>query len=338
VYDASIVLQDALGRRTTNQWTFDTFSDAYLASSAVKVIEAEDYNHDGGVFTNDPVASGYANYNPLTAVGTPINVYVGDIAYAEQIGNNANGGSPPTIFDYYDYDTSGNSQANMYRAFDGVGTQQGNFASWVSADNTQYHYSQTYDTQRSKYSVLDPTLQEYIVMKTEGGEWLNYTRIFDGSKSYNAYLRAGCGLAQPVRLDLVGGTTNTLGWFNVPSTFFPNLYRYVPLTTTNGGLAVVNLTDTNTLRLTMDSLRNSGSRDGLSLNYMVFVPAAPQVYSSTQVKGPYTPEVNVIADTGNNRLSIPQSGTTKFYRVSSTSQVTITGISTSGGKVVLTYQ
>ena len=39
-----IVLQDALGRRTTNQWTFDTFTDAYLASSAVKAIEAEDYD------------------------------------------------------------------------------------------------------------------------------------------------------------------------------------------------------------------------------------------------------------------------------------------------------
>ena len=53
VYDASIVLQDALGRRTTNQWTFDTFSDAYLASSAVKVIEAEDYDFRG-VFIDDP--------------------------------------------------------------------------------------------------------------------------------------------------------------------------------------------------------------------------------------------------------------------------------------------
>jgi hypothetical protein len=181
------------------------------------------------------------------------------------------------------------------------------------------------------------------VMKTEGGEWLNYTRIFDGSKKYNAYLRVGCGLAQPVRLDQIigvdpSGTTNTLGWFNVPSTFFPDLKRYVPLTTTNGALAVVNLTDTNTVRLTMDSPRNNNTRDGLSMNYMVFVPTVPQVYSSAQVNGPYTLEVNMIADTGNKRLSIPQSGTTRFYRVSWTSQVTISGVSTSGGKVVLTYQ
>jgi hypothetical protein len=183
-------------------------------------------------------------------------------------------------------------------------------------------------------------------MKTEGGEWLNYTRIFDGSKNYNVYLRAGCGLEQPVRLDLiVGGVngntptgTNTLGWFDVPSTFFDQLYRYVPLTTTNGALAVVNLSQTNMVRLTMDSPQNSNTRNGLSMNYMVLVPAVPQVYSSTQVKGPYTPELNMIADTGNKRLSVPQSGTTRFYRIYWTSQVKITGISASGGKVVLTYQ
>jgi hypothetical protein len=272
------------------------------------------------------------------ATGTIING--GGVGYVDQQGLNANGGSPPV--DFFDWDTGAQAQENMYRHADPVGTQQGNWGSWVSADNTLYHYSQTYDTQRSKYSSLNPTLQEYVVMKTEGGEWLNYTRVFNGT-NYNAYLRVGCGLAQAVRLDqIIGedptGTTNTLGWFNVPSTFFPNLYRYVPLTTTSGALAVINLTNQNLVRLTIAGTRDNSTRDGLSLNYMALVPAVPQVYSSTQVKGPYTPEVNMIADTGNNRLSIPQSDTTKFYRVSWTSQVTITGISASGGKVVLTYQ
>ena len=31
VYDASIILQDSYNRWTTNSWTFDTFSDTYLA-------------------------------------------------------------------------------------------------------------------------------------------------------------------------------------------------------------------------------------------------------------------------------------------------------------------
>jgi hypothetical protein len=336
VYDASIVLQDALGRRTTNRWTFDTFSDAYLASSAVKVIEVEDYDYAGGKFTNDPVVSGYANYDPQTGAGTAINAYT-DSSYLDQQGINASSGTPP--FDFFDRDSSPNSQANMFRAYDGVGTQQGTYGYWVvPGPNTNYVYSWSFDTQRSEYSSVDPTFQEYVVMRTEGGEWLNYTRIFDGSKSYNVYLRAAAGLAQPVRLDQIVGTTNTLGWFNVPSTGFDWLYRYIPLTTANGGLAVVNLSQTNILRLTIDSPQNDATKFGLAVNYMVFVPAVPQVYSSAQVNGPYTLEANMIADTGNKRLSIPQSGSTKFYRVSSTSQVTITGISASGGNVVLTYQ
>ena len=42
VYDASIILQDSYGRRTTNVWTFDTFTDAYLAQYGN--IECEDYD------------------------------------------------------------------------------------------------------------------------------------------------------------------------------------------------------------------------------------------------------------------------------------------------------
>ena len=98
VYDASIVLQDAVGRRTTNQWTFDTFSDAYLASSAVKTIEAEDYNYSDGQFVDDPPASGYSDYDPQTAFGNRINYGSG---YVDQIGNNAKSGG----LDFFDYDS-----------------------------------------------------------------------------------------------------------------------------------------------------------------------------------------------------------------------------------------
>jgi hypothetical protein len=333
-YDASIVLQNALGQRTTNQFTFDTYSDAYLASSAVKVIEAEDYDYFSGTYIDDPQASGWINFDPVTdSGGSQVNAENGYVGWSGTAGS-----------DYFDYDSSGGAPYTAYRRGDGVGTMQGNYASWLSVNNyPNLHYSQNYETQRSKYSSLDLALQEFVVMKTEGGEWLNYTRIFDGSKSYNAYLRAACGLAQPVRLDqIVGGQTptgtNTLGWFNVPSTLFNELYRYTPLVTTNGALAIVNLNGQNMVRLVIDSPQNEATTSGLSMNYMVLVPAVPQVYSSTLVKGPYTPEVNVIADTGNKRLSVPQSTATKFYRVSWTSQVTITAISASGGKVVLTYQ
>jgi hypothetical protein len=61
VYDASIILQDSYNRRTTNVWTFDTFSEAYLASTACKNIECEDYDIMGGGSFAFPVpASGFS--------------------------------------------------------------------------------------------------------------------------------------------------------------------------------------------------------------------------------------------------------------------------------------
>jgi hypothetical protein len=343
VYNARIVLEDALGRRTTNEWTFDTFTDAYLASSAVKVIEAEDYDFNNGQFIDDPPASGYFNYDPANATGSMVNY---DTGYVDHQGVNANpaaGGSPP--FDFFDYDSQPHQYEEAYRHSDSVGTQQGNFYLWLGADAAAtLIYGQSYETQRSKYSSVNPTLQEYSVERTEGGEWLNYTRVFSGDMSYNAYLRAAGGLAQPVRLDQIapGPVTNTLGWFNVPSTFYVNNYCYTPLVTTNGALAVVNLSGTNTVRLTMDSLRNNASKQGLAMNYMVFVPAAPQLppqlYSSATADGSYTPEPNALLDAGKKQFSIPQQGDMRFYRIGWNTQVSIDGISLTGGNVVLSYQ
>lgn len=337
VYDGRIVLQDALGRQTTDEWTFDTFSDSYLASSAAKVIEAEDYDFNtdgvnGGLFINDPPASGYANYDPVTDSGTIINSVVG---YVDQVGTL--GG-----VDFFDRDGGLNSGYYQYRHNDSVGTQRGIYAAVAYSDNSfdTIFYSQSYDTQRSKYSSLNPTLQEYTVGRTEGGEWLNYTRVFDGGKIYNAYLRAAGGLAQPVRLDQIaaGPATNLLGRFNVPSTFYNHNFRYIPLVTANGDLALVNLSGTTTVRLTMDSPQNEATRYGVALNYMVLVPATPQLYSSATVNGTYTPELNVLVNTGNKKITVPQSGARRFYRIGWTTQVQITKVTVTGGNVVLTYQ
>ncbi len=71
VYNARIELQDVTGRHVTNSFTFDTFSDAYLASAAVKTIECEDYDYtDGtndGLFIDNPLPSG------LTTNGIAVN-------------------------------------------------------------------------------------------------------------------------------------------------------------------------------------------------------------------------------------------------------------------------
>jgi hypothetical protein len=82
----------------------------------------------------------------------------------------------------------------------------------------------------------------------------------------------------------------------------------------------------------------NGVKQGLWLNYLALVPAVPQVYSSAQVNGTYTPEVNMLVDTGNKRLTVPQSTSARFYRIGWKSQLQITGISLTGGNVVLSYQ
>ncbi len=335
-YRASIVLRDGLGRSTTNEWSFDTFSDAYLASSAVKVIEAEDYDFGGGQFIDDPPASGYSDYDPLSDNGTVVNAGLG---YVDLSGQNDRTAPPG---DFFSLDGGAHGTECMYRHGDAIGTQQGNFGIFVAADYTQgtgVSYGQSYETQRSKYASLDASLQEYIVERLQGSEWLNYTRIFNGG-AYNVYLRAAAGLAQPVRLDQVtlDSVTNFLGTFDVPSTFYNHNYTYVPLLATNGSLAVVNLSGTNTVRLTLDSLPNNATQNGISLNYLVLVPSVPQVYSSATLAGPFLPETEVLVDTAQQKLTIPRSGATRFYRIAWSRSVRISSPVITGANVVLGYQ
>ena len=337
VYDARIELQDVIGRRTTNIFTFDTFSDAYLASAGAKNIECEDYDYSGGQFIpTDPVPpSGYATND--TSFSNPFNG--NGVGYLDLVGTAG--------LDFFDYDsTPSRSYERQFRYYDPVGTQQGDLADVVESSTGSSFSSlanllaeQSYDTQRSKYSNLDPGLQEYNVRRVEGGEWLNYTRVFSGSNFYNVYLRVACGLAQPVRLDRIGSgpTTNFLGSFNIPSTFFLNNYRYVPLLDSNGKLAVINLSGTNILRLTMDSPQSDGTKQGLAMNYMAFVPAL-LLESASQVAGPYTIETNASVEPGTRRITVPVNGSARFYRCRWDHVVRITAVSVVGGSVLFNYQ
>ena len=274
---------------------------------------------------DSPVASGYK-----PDLSDQYNLF--PVGYAEAIG--------VAGVDFFDRDVNSHSPENQYRSWDGVGTQQGNQGLFVYADSAMgVIYSQSYDTQRKRFSNVNSSLQDYIVERCEGGEWLNYTRIFKGTNSYNAYLRSAAGLAQPVRLDTIGpgNVTNILGRFNVASSFYLNNYTYTPLLLTNGSRALIQLDGTNTLRLTLDSIQSEGFRSGLSMNYIVLIPAVPQVMSSSQVNGSYTPEANVLVDAGARRITVPQGGSTRFYRVVWNRQVSITGISLNGGNAVLSY-
>ncbi|NOS70936.1 MAG: hypothetical protein HOP33_13520 [Verrucomicrobia bacterium] len=327
VYEAHIELQDALGRKTTNRWTFDTFSDAYLASAHAKNIECEDFDFDGGHFIDDPLPSGYAT-NDITH-SSPING--SGVGYLDLDGTAG--------VDFFDYDGSPKTDEHDFRFFDSVGTQLGIIAGYYSDGNDPVitPFKHVFDTQRQKYLNADPALLDYVVERTEGGEWLNYTRIFTNSSYYNVYLRYNSGLDQPLVLGVLP-STNNLGMFIVKgSCTLGNNYRYAPLLDVTGKLAVLSLSGTNTIRLTMAAPQSNITKHTTALNYMAFVPAL-LVESAAQVNGPYTIEPSAIVEPGSRHVTLAAVGNTRFYRLRWDHAVSIKSINLVGGNVELTYQ
>jgi hypothetical protein len=342
VYDARIELQDALGRKTTNTWTFDTFSDAYLAGSAAKNIEAEDWDFSAGQFIDDPPVSGYVSNN----TSYPVNLGAG---YLDKPGT-AN-------IDFQYFDPVIAAPERDFRYSDPVATQQGNFGggnsegldliSTIDGDPndpfTPYFPVRFYEVQRKRYYDATNThnLQEYIVRHTEANgldEWLNYTRTFTNSSYYNVYLRHACGSPQHVLLDQVAGLlTTNLGTFTMPSYTTLLNYRYVPLLHDSGRLAVVNLSGANTLRLTVPLPYSNAKRYNLAMNYLAFVPAL-LVESANAVNGPYQLESNAVVEPGTRHISVPANGSTRFYRLRWDRQATIKSAKLAAGNVELTYE
>src|SRR5262245_16946534 len=331
VYDARIVLADFSGRTSTNEWTFDTFSQAFFSSGNVKVIEAEDYNYESGKFQNDPPPSGFDN-NGGQVRGNGAG-YLGLI------------GTPDV--DYFDRSTAvGSGVTPDYRGSDNVGTARGASGQGNTAEIAGVDVN---DTRRQKY--VPDNLEEYEVRRTEGGEWLNYTRNF-ASGNYDAYLRIACRAAQTVNLDRVtsdpstsGQTTAPLGIFQIPSTTMLGLYRYVRITDASGKAAAVNLSGTNTLRLTVGGPVTNVTQYTMYLNYLLFVPvpqAGDVLQSAPAVSGPYADDASANHNESTRTFTVPASGSMRFYRIRRTGDffadtIRITGVNVVGANVVITY-
>jgi len=337
LYEARIELEDVLGWKTTNAWTFDTFTDAYLASSRAKNIECEDYDFGDGVndglFIDNPPPSGYATND--TNHDTPFNG--SGVGYLDLDGSNAKLGG----VDYYDYDNSLGNVDLDFRFFDTVGTQLGTITGYYSDGNdpSLTPFKRSFDTQRQKYFNVNSNLFDYVVERTEGGEWLNYTRVFTNASFYNVYLRYNSGLAQPLSLDRIGAgpTTNNLGTFAVQGSSALGNYRYAPMLDDSGRLAVVNLAGTNTLRLTMSAPQSNITKHSTGLNYLAFVPALV-VESAAQAGGPYTIETTAVIEPVTRRITVPTGGSARFYRLGWDHAASITSVKLVGGNVELTYQ
>jgi hypothetical protein len=309
IYSAQIEVEDVSGtRKSTNTFWFDTFSDAYLSSAAVKTIEAEEYNFNGGEFQADPIP-----VSGLATDGTPVNG--GGVGYWELTG------VPDVDFDDA-RDFPEGTWSQEFRSGDAVGLSAGMYPEINDLDETSAEPVRRSDRVRAKYA--SSNLLEYVVHRTEPGEWLNYTRVFGGGP-YRPYLRVASFGATDVELHRVTSdpkapdqTTTKLGTFKVPNLFTRYNYRNIPLVNDAGAPVAVELSGTNTLRLQMAGTAGQDVRK-IAMNYLLLVPQAVvafiEVESAPAVTGPYALDTTATSAPGANGFSIPLPPGNRFYRL-----------------------
>ncbi len=329
LYSAEIVVTDVAGTRTsTNTFWFDTFSDPFLLSSTVKIIEAEEYNYNGGGYQLDPI--------PVS--GTDTN---GFLVNGNGVGYFGEAGTPG--IDFSNHNTSVDSHFSDFRPTDVVRTLSGGLVGITDANHITV-YDPGCDYVRSPHAVSN--LLEYVVTQTEPGEWLDYTRSFS-SAQYAIYLRYSSFGATSNELDLVtsdptqpGQTATKLGTFRIPNNIRWANYLYSQLVDDAGAPVLVKLAGTNTLRLQISGTAGEDNRKTM-LNYLMLVqapaPAQPSVQSASSPAGPFVQESSASIDAVNRTITLPAGGTARFYRLASAVPLTIKTISDSGATVTLAY-
>jgi hypothetical protein len=324
LYSAEIVVSDLTGTRsTTNTFWFDTFSDAYLLSPGVKVIEAEEYSYNGGSYQLDPIRVSGMDTNGQQVNGSGVGYY--DLVGTAGI-------------DYLNHNATPDPSFSDFRTLDPVRTKSGGLLGIQDA-NYATGSDPGSDTIRSQHGASK--LLEYVVCRTEPGEWLDYTRSF-GAAFYAVYLRYSSFGATSNELYLVTSdpkqtnqTTVKLGTFAIPNNMrYPN-YLYTPLVDDAGAPTLVTLSGTSTLRLQMAGIPGEDNRKTM-LNYLMLVQSPVEVVSSGAVGGPYTPEPGATVNVANRTVSVPISGDARFYRLNSTVPASIKSISISGNTLRLT--
>lgn len=333
IYSAQIEVEDISGvQKSTNTFWFDTFSEAYLRFPPVRIIEAEDYNYNGG--------EAYGSY-PVPVSGIDTNgsgVNGGGIGYWEQAGL-------PEV-DYHDARTGPEATwASEYRSLDSVGLSAGMFPEISDLNETSEAPIRRSDFVRAQYA--SSNLLEYVVHRTEPGEWLNYTRTFD-PRAYTLFLRAASFGASEVELHEVTSdpkvenqTTVKRGTFRIPNMLTRYNYRYLPLVDDQGNAVALNLSRSHTFRLLMAGTPGQDARK-LALNYLLFLPqpdlAALQVRSAVSVTGPYTADPTATIDAAAGRITIPRITAIKYYILYGGISYRITSTQVSGNTVTLQFQ
>jgi len=285
-YAARIELQDTTGTlKSTNTFWFDTFSDAYVAT--LKTVEAEDYNYSNGLYQLDPIPVSGLDMTEAVVNGNGVGYY--GLFGTQEVDYHKPGGS--YHWEFSEYRTDGGAPPD---AVDRVQITQGSGTARISAnrdeagdilDDTHVLLAgRIYDTQRAKYAAKN--MQEYQVRLTSPGDWMNYTRVFQPT-NYHVYLRCGSFGPTTVFLDRVTSdpkatnqTTARLGTFNVGNHIMRLNYTYEPLMA-GASPAVLTLSDTNTLRLTLGGTVTKEERL-ISMDYLMFEPTSdsPTVFDN----------------------------------------------------------
>ena len=260
VYTAVVNVTNTAGLTFTYSVSFDTFSQNSF------MIEAEDFDFNGGQFIDNSIPTGaYVN-----------NTYP---AYAYSAGNS------------YFY----NPAASGTEAIDGVDLTTVGPGNTPDAGETEiYRPNADAGTQvatdflRGKFYVTNGStvtaFSDFNVAWWNPGTWLNYTRTFP-TNTYNVYGRLAFSASYSgATMSLVTSglgtsnqTTQLLGSFADPNANGFQSWHWVPLLDTNGQMVVVPLGGVETLKVTAPPGSATGS---LNANFYMFVPAASAVQLS----------------------------------------------------------
>ncbi|MGA3143641.1 MAG: hypothetical protein ABSF10_11585 [Verrucomicrobiota bacterium] len=231
--------------------TFDTFSQNNF------MIEAEDFDFNGGQFITNPIPTGaYVNgAYPIYAVAAWNSYFYYPEANSD---NEAIVGVDLTTL------TTDANETFLYRPAESAGTQ-------VATDFLRQKFYFT-----NGLGVIT-NFNDFNLGFWDSGQWVNYTRIFP-TNTYNVYGRlASAGAYSGLSLSLVTsgvGTTNQgtnlLGTFSDPNANGWQAWDWVPLLATNGQMAVVSLGGANTLQAN----NTTAEIVSVNANFYMLVPVA----------------------------------------------------------------
>ncbi|MCC6232461.1 MAG: hypothetical protein IT580_07440 [Verrucomicrobiales bacterium] len=292
-YSGEIRVVDAGGLEKTAPLFFDTFT------TAVKVVEIEDYNFEAGSFFNSPVR---------TAEGGG----AADNSYTDRVGT--------VDVDFSDTRTAPRPQDALYRTQDPV------------------RMAHTLDKRRTGFD-NDLSLYDYDVGDLAAGEWMNYTRTFTSGtyeiylRESVVNLALGESILERVTSDptQTGQTVELVGAFLGKTSGFD--YRNVPLTDGAGlNRLKVRLDGRTTLRLRTVTADTSGGNR--YLNYLLFVPVADAGTQRPSVAGLVpAPDSTVESVTPTVQVTLQNRDTTVNL---STVKLTVGGSEVTGATVTST--